>query len=71
MLLRPRQNEFLNRTLEALSKNDNTLGIAPTGAGKTILFSHLLGELIRNEPHKKSLVIFNEKTAHNRMEHDA
>ncbi len=57
MLLRPRQNEFLNRTLEALSKNDNTLGIAPTGAGKTILFSHLLGELIRNEPHKKSLVI--------------
>ena len=67
MLLRPRQREFLNRTLEALSKNDNTLGIAPTGAGKTILFSHLLGELILNEPQKKSLVIAHrdELTAQN------
>jgi len=57
MLLRPRQQEFLDRTLEALSDNDNTLGIAPTGAGKTILFSHLLGQLIQNEPAKKGLVI--------------
>ena len=67
MLLRPRQQEFLDRTLEALSENDNTLGIAPTGAGKTILFSHLLGELIRSEPEKKSLVIAHrdELTAQN------
>ena len=57
MLLRPRQQDFLDRTLDALSQNDNTLGIAPTGAGKTILFSHLLGTLIRNNPDTKSLVI--------------
>ena len=67
MLLRPRQQEFLDRTLDALSQNDNTLGIAPTGAGKTILFSHLLGNLIRNDPDKKSLVISHrdELTAQN------
>ena len=67
MLLRPRQQEFLDRTLEALSENNNTLGIAPTGAGKTILFSHLLGQLIRSEPDKKALVIAHrdELTAQN------
>ena len=67
MLLRPRQQEFLDRTLDALSQNDNTLGIAPTGAGKTILFSHLLGTLIRNNPDTKSLVISHrdELTAQN------
>ena len=57
MLLRPRQKAFLDRTFDALSENDNTLGIAPTGAGKTIIFSHLLGQLIRDEPDKKALVI--------------
>ncbi|MAI48946.1 MAG: helicase [Rhodospirillaceae bacterium] len=57
MLLRPRQQEFLERAIDALSKNDNTLGIAPTGAGKTILFSHLLGHLVRGGPDQKALVI--------------
>lgn len=57
MLLRARQKEFLDRTLEALSQNDNTLGIAPTGAGKTILFSHLLGQLVKKGPAKKALVV--------------
>ena len=57
MLLRPRQQEFLDRTLDALSQNDNTLGIAPTGAGKTVLFSHLLGQLIRSDAEKKALVL--------------
>ena len=57
MLLRPRQQEFLDRAINALSKHDNTLGIAPTGAGKTILFSHLLGHLVRGGPDKKALVI--------------
>ncbi|MDC0361169.1 DEAD/DEAH box helicase [Alphaproteobacteria bacterium] len=67
MLLRPRQQEFLDRTIEALSENDNTLGIAPTGAGKTILFSHILGHLMRKEPEKKALVVAHrdELTAQN------
>lgn len=67
MLLRPRQQEFLDRTLDALSQNDNTLCIAPTGAGKTILFSHLLGQLIRGDAEKKALVLAHrdELTAQN------
>ena len=67
MLLRPRQQEFLDRILDALSQNDNTLGIAPTGAGKTILFSHLLGQLIRSDAEKKALVLAHrdELTAQN------
>ena len=43
MLLRPRQKEFVDRTLEALKLNGNALGVAPTGAGKTILFSEVIG----------------------------
>ena len=57
MLLRPRQQEFLQRAIDALSDNDNTLGIAPTGAGKTVLFCHLLGYLMREGGAKKALVI--------------
>ena len=67
MLLRPRQQEFLDRTLDALSQYDNTLCIAPTGAGKTILFSHLLGQLIGGDAEKKALVLAHrdELTAQN------
>ena len=57
MLLRPRQREFIDRTLGKLSKNDNTLGIAPTGTGKTIIFSHLLGRLLTKNTEKKALVV--------------
>ena len=67
MLLRPRQQEFLDRAIDALSENGNTPGIAPTGAGKTILFSHILGHLMRKEPEKKALVVAHrdELTAQN------
>ena len=57
MLLRPRQQEFLDRAIDALSENDNTLGIAPTGAGKTVLFCHLLGHFMRKAAQKKALVV--------------
>jgi hypothetical protein len=33
MLLRPRQKLFVERSLAALNKHQNTLGVAPTGAG--------------------------------------
>ena len=36
MRLRPRQKTFVERSLAALDAHGNTLGIAPTGAGKTI-----------------------------------
>jgi DNA repair protein RadD len=39
MLLRPRQAEFVSRVQRALDENRNTLGVAPTGAGKTVMLS--------------------------------
>ena len=46
MLLRPRQKEFVIRSLDALNAYGNALGVAPTGAGKTILFSEVIGRYI-------------------------
>ena len=47
MLLRPRQKEFVERSLTALKTHGNALGVAPTGAGKTILFSEIIGRQVR------------------------
>ena len=46
MLLRPRQKLFVERSLAALSIHQNTLGVAPTAAGKTIMLSAVTGEMI-------------------------
>src|SRR5690606_31157242 len=46
MLLRPRQKVFVERSLRALDEYDNTLGVAPTAAGKTIMLSAVTGERI-------------------------
>ena len=56
MLLRPRQKEFVERSLEALISHGNALGVAPTGAGKTILFSEVIGRYIKANS-AKALVI--------------
>lgn len=45
MQLRPRQADFVKRCLAALAKEGNTLGIAPTGAGKTVMLSAVLDGL--------------------------
>jgi superfamily II DNA or RNA helicase len=45
MLLRPRQREFVQRCKDALHRKGNTLGIAPTGAGKTVMLSAVVGEM--------------------------
>lgn len=45
MLLRPRQKELVNRVLKALQEHGNTLAVAPTGAGKTIMLSAAIGAL--------------------------
>lgn len=39
MQLRKRQQQFVDRTVEALGDFGNTLGIAPTGAGKTVMMA--------------------------------
>ena len=45
MLLRRRQEEFVTKSVAALRKHYNTLGIAPTGAGKTIMLSSVIGRM--------------------------
>ena len=57
MLLRPRQKVFVDRSLQSLNDFGNTLGVAPTGAGKTILFSFIVSKLLENEDVKKVLVV--------------
>ena len=46
MILRKRQKEFVEKSVTALKQHGNTLGIAPTGAGKTLMFSAVVGELL-------------------------
>ena len=46
MLLRPRQKTFVERSVKALHEVGNALSIAPTGAGKTVMFSEIIGRLL-------------------------
>ena len=46
MLLRPRQKQFVERSLRALDEHTNTLGVAPTGSGKTIMLSAVVRDRI-------------------------
>lgn len=64
MKLRPRQKTFVQRTTEALSQRGNTLGIAPTGAGKTVMMAALLGKSPKSViiQHTDELVRQNKKT---------
>lgn len=39
MQLRPRQTAFVDRYIAALREKRNTIGVAPTGAGKTVMLS--------------------------------
>jgi len=67
MRLRPRQKLFVERSLSALGTRDNTLGIAPTGAGKTIMLSAVAGELIGDSAAKACVLAHrDELTAQNR-----
>jgi len=45
MILRDRQKVFVDKCLAALKKKQNTLGIAPTGAGKTIMLAAVASKL--------------------------
>jgi DNA repair protein RadD len=49
MILRPRQKLFVERSLTALKQHQNTLGVAPTGAGKTIMLSGVTGQWLADE----------------------
>ena len=54
MMLRPRQKQFVERSLRALGEHGNTLGVAPTGAGKTVMLSAAVGEHIGSSAAKNT-----------------
>lgn len=65
MLLRPRQKQFVARCVAALRTRKNALGVAPTGAGKTVMLSAIAGELGGSNliiQHRDELVEQNERT---------
>lgn len=45
MILRPYQEKLVDRAVAALNERGNTLAVAPTGAGKTIMLAALGGRL--------------------------
>ena len=67
MLLRPRQTLLVKRTLAALEKHGNTLAVAPTGSGKTIMLSAVAGNRL-TDPDAKACILAHrtELTGQNR-----
>ena len=66
MLLRPRQKTFVERSVNALDEHGNTLGVAPTGAGKTIMLSGVVGRMLAgNDARAGVLAHRDELTAQN------
>jgi DNA repair protein RadD len=65
MQLRPRQRTFVDKCVSALG---NTLGVAPTGAGKTVMLSAVAGEYVNKGAsalviqHRDELVAQNRRT---------
>ncbi len=56
MLLRPRQQDLVDRAIIALHQYGNTLAVAPTGAGKTIMLSSVIGALCKTSLAKTCVV---------------
>lgn len=48
MILRKRQQLMVERSLSALRQYGNTLSVAPTGSGKTIMLSAVTGEWLKD-----------------------
>ena len=65
MQLRPRQREFVSHCLKALKSKGNTIGIAPTGCGKTVMLSAVAKEIGGRSlvlQHRDELVSQNRRT---------
>jgi superfamily II DNA or RNA helicase len=56
MMLRPRQHIFVERSVAALDAHGNTLGVAPTGAGKTVMLSATTGRMLA-DPGAKACIL--------------
>lgn len=58
MILRDRQKVFVDRCTKAVKDKKNTLGVAPTGAGKTVMMAGIADEVSKfREKDKPGLVI--------------
>lgn len=57
MKLRPRQADFVHRCNYALAERRNTLGVAPTGAGKTVMLSSAIKYFRRDGQPFRALVL--------------
>lgn len=67
MMPRPYQSDLVDRAVRALSERDNTLAVAPTGSGKTLMISWLLKEIQGRQmilQHREELVDQNRKKFH-------
>lgn len=56
MILRSRQKALVERALRALDTHGNTLAVAPTGSGKTIMLSAVTGALLQNSETKACIL---------------
>lgn len=68
MQLFPRQEQFTERSIAALNGRGNTLGVAPTGAGKTVMMSAIVSHYVDQGArgailqHRDELLSQNQKT---------
>ena len=66
MLLRPRQRVFVERSLRALDEHGETLGVGPTGCGKTVMLSAVVGKALGDADAKACVLAHrDELTAQN------
>ena len=66
MLLRPRQKIFVERSVRALDEHGNTIGVAPTGSGKTLMLSGTVGRMLADNDAKACVLAHrDELTAQN------
>ncbi|MCW1842193.1 DEAD/DEAH box helicase [Prosthecomicrobium hirschii] len=67
MLLRPRQKLFVERSVKALGEHGNTIGIGPTGSGKSLMLSAVASEIVGCSDAKACVLAHrDELTAQNR-----
>ena len=57
MILRERQRVLVDRCVNALKERDATIAVAPTGFGKTIVLSSIIGELVDKNSDLKVCVV--------------
>lgn len=57
MMLRPRQAAFVSACSKALKKHGNTLGVAPTGAGKSVMLAAIVERTLKAGGRRRALVL--------------